>query len=298
MGCGKSKHAVETANTVVKSTNSDCTKETSTTKTITEKGDAVIQKEVETKSVFVQDTKRETAKTKIDPSDVTYKTHNVAPKSAENIEKATELFKEEEKIKDSNPTDVGNANNVTPSSTENTGKSIEVIEEDEKVKDLNPTAARDANTNNMIAPLSKDDVGTPKVLKKDEEKVGSTLIADNETKTEKVPPTEEGETKESKLTKDNMTKTEFMTPTLSEDVVGPFEVVKENEEVRDSKEDNVESEITNEKFVKTINNSSNTKDDNLKVKEQKVVAPAVESTKVETKKGMKLSFLFVCHNIN
>ncbi|KAI3821932.1 hypothetical protein L1987_09508 [Smallanthus sonchifolius] len=269
MGCGKSKHAVETATTVVKSsTNSDGAKETTATKTVKVTGDSsLLQKEVETKSAFVEDTKEKTVTTKVDPSGI------VGPALAENVEKPAQGLKEDVKVKDSNPTD-----NVVPTSAAD-----EVVKEDEKVKDLNQADGSGVGTDNVVPTSSKDDVGITEAVKEDEGKRESTLKADTKAKTNNVPPTEEETSKESNPTNENKTKTEFMTPT-SEDVGGPFEVVKGSEEVKDSKEEKTTTATSIEKPVKTIDGSSNPKDDNLKVEEQKLVALATESTKVEAKK--------------
>ncbi|KAK9079900.1 hypothetical protein SSX86_001574 [Deinandra increscens subsp. villosa] len=241
MGCGKSKHAVETATTVVKS--SDGTKQTTTTtKTVTETADSsLIQKQVETKSLFLEDANKTTITTNVDPSGVA----NADPTLGENVV--------EEDVNDSNPTE-------------------NVVKEDEKVGGVD-------NTDNVAPTSSKDDdVGVTKVVKEDEGERESTQKAE---KADNVPPTEEEKVKESNLTKDNKTKNEFMTPTLSEDVVGPFEAGKGNKEVKDSKEENITAATSDEKPVKTTDGSSNPKDDNIKVEEQKLVAQAAESKKVE-----------------
>ncbi|KAM0046494.1 hypothetical protein Hdeb2414_s0009g00316991 [Helianthus debilis subsp. tardiflorus] len=274
MGCGKSKHAVETATTITKSTNSDGTKQTTTataTKTVKETttGSSLIQKEAETKSLSVEDTDKK-------PVNDVGKTDNEAPTLAEKVEKPAEGLKDV-KVKDSNPTE-----NAAPTSAENAGKAEEVVRGEEKVNGLGQADAN--NVSNAVPTSSKDDVATTEVVKEDEGKREPTLKADNNAKTANVVPIEENKMKESNLTKDNLTKTEFLTPTLSEDVVGPFEVTKGDGEIKDSKKETVTA-TSDEKPLKTIDAPSNPKDDdNHKVKEQKLVVKASESTKVEAKK--------------
>lgn len=279
MGCGKSKHAVETATTLVKSSDGS-----TTTKTVKETaGSSLVQKEVETKTLRVEDTKKETITTKVDPNGVATTDNvgvEVAPTLSENGDKP------DVQVKDSETNE-----NPVPTLADGVGKAVDFVKEDEKVKDLSPADVSGVNTDNVVPASSKVDVGTTKVVKEDEGKRESTLKEDNKAKTDNVPPTEEVKMKEPNVIKDNKTKTEFMTPT-SEDVVGPFEVVK-GDEAKDSKEENKSTATSDEKPVKTIDGSSNPKDDNLKVEEHKLVANTVESTKVETKKGMKVSYSFM-----
>ncbi|XP_035831553.1 uncharacterized protein LOC110910070 isoform X2 [Helianthus annuus] len=267
MGCGKSKHAVETATTITKSTNSDGTKQTTTataTKTVKETttGSSLIQKEADTKSLRVEDTDKKPV-------------NNVDKTDNEKVEKPAEGLKDV-KVKDSDP-----AENAAPTSAENAGKAEEVVRGEEKVNGLGQADAN--NVSNVVPTSSKDDVATTEVVKEDEGKREPTLKADNNAKTANVVPIEENKMKESNLTKDNLTKTEFLTPTLSEDVVGPFEVTKGDGEIKDSKKETIPA-TSDEKPVKTIDAPSNPNDDNHKVKEQKLVVKASESTKVEAKK--------------
>ncbi|KAI7744469.1 hypothetical protein M8C21_024461 [Ambrosia artemisiifolia] len=278
MGCGKSKHAVETATTVIKSTNIDGTKQTTTataTKTIKETttGSSLIQKETETKSLCIEDTnKKPVADSSVD------KTNNAALTLAENVEKsAADVFKEDLKVKDSNATD-----NVAPILVENAGKAEEDVIGDEKVNGLSPVEANDVS--NVVPTSSIDDVVTTEVVTEDEEKRESTPEVDNEAKIGNVVPLDEDKMKESYLLKDNISKTEFLTPTLSEDVVGPFGTVKGDEEVNDSEEETIITETSDERHVTAIDGSSNPKDDNLIVEEQMLVAQASESIKVEANK--------------
>ncbi|KAD4384939.1 hypothetical protein E3N88_25107 [Mikania micrantha] len=276
MGCGKSKHAVETATTVVKSsTHADGTKQTTaTTKTAKETSESsLMQKQVQTKCLSIEDEKKEATIPKVDPCDVV-KTEDVALTLGESIEKSAD----DVKVKESDPTD-----NVVPALIENAGKAVEVVEDDEKVKDLGSSDATVVNTDNVIPTSSNDDVGITKVVKEDEGNKESTLKADTTTKIDNLPPVEELKTKEFNQTYDNKTKTEFMTPT-SEDVVGAFEVGKGSTEVKDSNEESIVTAISDEKPMITIDSSSNPKDNNLKVEEKKPVSLAVESTKVEAKK--------------
>ncbi|XP_076924041.1 uncharacterized protein LOC143586363 [Bidens hawaiensis] len=233
MGCGKSKHAVETATTVIKSTNSYGTKHTATaTRTVKETttGSSLIQKE----SLHVEDI------------NTSYPSAVASTLALENLQPEDDV-----KVNDSNPTD-----NAAPTSAE-------VVRGDEKVNDSSPTDGSIVST--VVPTSSKDDVGTPEVVKGDEGKRESALTADTNAKTDNVVPAEQDKTKESNLTTDNKTKNEFLTPTLSEEVVGPFDVAKGNEEVKDSKD---------EKHVNTGDGP----------KEQELVVQASESTKVQVKK--------------
>ncbi|GJT71292.1 hypothetical protein Tco_1030578 [Tanacetum coccineum] len=284
MGCGKSKHAVETATTVIKSTKSDGGKETRTTKTVTEKGDALVeQHEVETKSLVVEDTKKETVTTKIDPNGVA-NIANVAPTLGENVGTGAQVVKEDESTKDSNPSNANDAN-VGLTLDQNVGKVAEVVKENENVKDSHSTDTNDAKSDNVIPTQSKDDVRVTEVVTKDQENKESNLVTDKEAKTDNVTAKRLEEIKMSNIPKDNV-KNEFMTPTLSEDVVDPMtKVFKDDVMVKDLKKENIQSAIPDdEESANSINDSSNPiDDDSPKAEEQEVVSPTVDVTDVETK---------------
>nr|XP_043614177.1 uncharacterized protein LOC122586136 [Erigeron canadensis] len=281
MGCGKSKHAVETATTVLRK--SDGGKETHiTTKTVTEKGDASLVQQVETKSSVDEDTKNETTITKVDTIGVA-NTDKAAPVSGDNVGKVTEVVKEDEKVKDTNPTHVNNATtkNVVPTSSKDDVSATKVVKGEEK-KEANLVTDNEAKLDKVSPTLSKDDVGVTEVVNEDnEQKEPKQQITHDEIKIDSVPPIEAVETKESSLTKENNVKTEFMTPRTGEDVVEATEVVKGDAEIKDTKEEIIESVISSDKSVETVDDSSNFKDTSPKVEEQMVVVPAVESAEVE-----------------
>nr|KAJ0201774.1 hypothetical protein LSAT_V11C600304990 [Lactuca sativa] len=225
MGCGKSKHAVVTETTIVKSTKSDDGKETRKTKTVTEKGDSMSVQEVETTTSVVEDTKKETTTTKVDPIGTANVGASVAPTLADE-----EVAKEDEKVTDVAPTD--DVDDV-----------MKAVKEDEEVKNLDTTDAV-PTSNEVCTEVVKDD-----------KKKESTMIDEKEAK------------------KDNAT------PTLRENVMEATLVVKGDKKFKDSKE-----EMTYETPMKATEDFPITEFTTPKVQELK----AKESTKVETKKGMKL----------
>ncbi|KAL4592939.1 hypothetical protein LXL04_005947 [Taraxacum kok-saghyz] len=209
MGCGKSKHAVVTETTIVKSTKSDDGKETRKTKTVTEKGDSISVQEVETTSSVVEDTKKETTTTKIDPTGT----------AAANV-----------------------GVSAAPTSAD----------EDQEVHDVVPT----------------DDVDVVKAVKEDED-VKDSIMAKT---TDKVSGSNDGvkddEKKESTTTDEKEVKTENVAPTLMENVTKSSLVVKGDKRFKDPKE-----EMVYETPMKANDDFSTPR-----------VAPAKDSTKVETKK--------------
>ncbi|XP_071701543.1 uncharacterized protein [Rutidosis leptorrhynchoides] len=244
MGCGKSKHAVETATTITKSSKSDGGKETHTTKTVTEKGDAsVVQHEVETTSRVVEDTKKEIKTTKIEPGGVV-NTGNVATVSGDSIGNAVDVVKEDDKVKDLDSTRVHDT-----TTNDNVAPTTPVIEEKKEPK---PIADNEAKT---------DNAGTMKVVKEDEPKKES-----DKKKTDNVAPVEVKGTRETKLAKDNNVKAEFMTPRMDE------EVAKDDVEVKDLEEEEI-ADLISKKSTETIT-----------IADQEVVDSVVDSPIEETDK--------------
>ncbi|KAI3707288.1 hypothetical protein L6452_25675 [Arctium lappa] len=283
MGCGKSKHAVVTSTSVVKSMRSDGGKETKTTKTVTDKGDSSLV-HVETKSLVVEDSKKETVTTKIEPpaDNNVVGTKNVAPTSVDNDAGARKVPEAPTsgdnnvgatKVADA-PTLVDNDVGATkvadaPTSVDNNVGATKTAETG-KIKDCSPKDINDSKNRDVA---SKDIVGVTEVVKEDEQKNESNLKDNHEAN---VAPTRDEKIKVS----DNEAKTEVAVEAKA------TEVVEENAKVTDSKEEEEEAkgETIDKKHAKTIDDSSNPDKNIMKVEDRKDVAPAEESTKVETKK--------------
>ncbi|KAK1435989.1 hypothetical protein QVD17_01763 [Tagetes erecta] len=173
MGCGKSKHAVQTATTLVKSSDGS----TTTTKTVKETaaGSSLVQKQVETK------TTKETLTTKVDPNaDNVLKqdlkvNHSDPNENADGVGEAVDVVKDDEKVKDLSPADVSGVDNVVHASSKG---DTEAVKEDEGKRESGVKEDNKTKTDNVVPPTEED-----------------------------------VKMKETNVTKDNKTKAEFMTPT-------------------------------------------------------------------------------------
>ncbi|KAI3522362.1 hypothetical protein L1887_00084 [Cichorium endivia] len=265
MGCGKSKHAVVTATTIVKSTKSDDGKETRTTKTVTEKGDTISVQQVETTSSVVEDTKTETTTTKRDPIGTVSVGASVAPTLTDK-----EVAKEDEKVNDAAPIDDVD--------------DVKGVKEDEEVKDSNPT-----NTNDVVPTL---DEGVIEDVKEDGKKKESTTTDEKEAKIENVAPTLMENVMESTLVvKDNKKLKEFKEDTTYETPMKTTEEfpntefatpkVQEQKDVAPTKE-SIKVETKKEEDVK-VSGADIAKTETLTATEPQKAPTAVEANAAETK---------------